>query len=279
MNYRFLHALIYLISLRSATAAEPERIPLWPDQPAQASLTLFRPEHPTGAAMIICPGGGYATLVTGGEGSGIAQWLNKHGISGILLEYRLPQGNSEWPLLDAQRAIRLVRSRAATWLVDPHRLGIIGFSAGGHLASTAATHFDAGNAKSADVIEHFSCRPDFAVLVYPVISMGKLGHAGSRDNLLGSNPTAEKIALFSTETQVTAQTPPTFLAHAKDDSLVLPENSRLFATALKAHGVPCEYLELPSGGHGLNGQQGPSWDAWQTRSLEWLGIQGLLKRK
>ena len=109
--------------------------------------------------------------------------------------------------------------------------------------------------------------------------MGKLGHAGSRDNLLGPNPTPEKIVLFSTETQVTAQTPPTFLAHAKDDSLVLPENSQLFANALKAHGVSCEYLELPSGGHGLNGQQGPSWDAWQTRSLEWLGIQGLLKRK
>ncbi len=227
--------------------------------------------------MIICPGGGYGGLVTGPEGSGIAQWLNQHDIVGMVLEYRLPHGNSALPLLDAQRAIRLARFNAAAWHLDPHRLGIIGFSAGGHLASTASTHFDAGNVKAADPVGRLGSRPDFAVLIYPVISMGELGHGGSRSNLLGPNPTPESVAYFSSEKQVTDQTPPTFLAHAKDDQTVSPENSRLFADALKAHHVPVEYLELPSGGHGLNGYKGPSWDAWQSRSLQWLDAQGCLK--
>jgi acetyl esterase/lipase len=279
MNCRLLYALISFIPLQIVTAVEPERIPLWKDQPAQATVTLFRPERPTGAAMIICPGGAYVNLVTGGEGNGVAQWLNRHGITGIVLEYRLPNGNSEWPLLDAQRAIRLVRSKAAAWKVDPTRVGIIGFSAGGHLASTAATHFDTGNAKAVPRLESFSCRPDFAVLVYPVISMGKLGHAGSRDALLGPNPTPEKVAFYSTDTKVSAKTPPTFLVHAKDDTLVSPENSQLFAAALKVHRIPHEYFESPDGGHGFNNQQGPSWDAWQARCLKWLGAQGMLKRR
>lgn len=282
----FFRSVVCLISLLRIAAADPERIPLWPDKapngdgtfsPSTASLMVFQPEHPTGAAMIICPGGGYGGLVTGPEGTGIARWLNQHDITGIVLEYRLPHGNSALPLLDAQRAIRLARLNARAWHLDPHQLGIIGFSAGGHLASTAATHFDAGNAKSEDPVGRFSSRPDFAVLIYPVISMGELGHGGSRKNLLGPNPTPENLAFFSSEKQVTDQTPPTFLAHAKDDKTVSPENSRLFAAALKAHHVPVEYLELPSGGHGLSGYKGPSWDAWQTRSLQWLLAEGGLK--
>ena len=161
----------------------PERVVLWPADKAPVGdgtfdtakpvMTVYRPAKPNGASMVICPGGGYGGLVTGGEGSGIAKWLNQHGITGIVLEYRLPRGRQSVPLLDAHRAIRIVRSNAESWGCDPKRVGIIGFSAGGHLASTAATHFDPGIRDAEDPIERVSCRPDFAVLVYPVISMGR----------------------------------------------------------------------------------------------------------
>jgi len=196
--------------------------------------------------------------------------LNQHGIAGIVLEYRLPHGRAFVPLLDAQRAIRTVRFNANAWGIDPGQIGILGFSAGGHLASTAGTHFDGGDPQAADPIDRVSCRPDFAVLVYPVVTLGAKGHGGTRSNLLGNNPKPEMVDLFSNEKQVTDKTPPMFLAHAKDDTLVPPENSRMLYEALKAHKVPAEYLELPSGGHGLNGYQGPMWDAWQAKSLEWL---------
>ncbi len=286
---RSLRHFAFLLSLIGLTHAEPLRVPVWPDKeapngdgstsPATTTLTVYQPERPNGCAMIICPGGGYGGLVTGPEGKGIAEWLNKHGITGLVLEYRLPKGRAAVPLLDAQRAIRLARANAADWMINPKRLGIIGFSAGGHLASTAITQFDAGNADAEDPIEKLSSRPDFGILVYPVISMGPLAHGGSRDNLLGPNPTPEALDLYSSEKQVTAQTPPTFLAHALDDKLVSPENSRVFAAALKAKGVAAEYLELPSGGHGLNGYKGPSWDAWQAACLKWLGSEGLLSFK
>ena len=262
-----------------ALAPLPERLALWDGkaplgdgkvEAADAFITVYRPENPNGAAAVICPGGGYGGLVMGGEGSGIAQWLNQHGITGIVLQYRLPKGRQWVPLLDAQRAIRTVRSRAKEWGCDPKRIGIIGFSAGGHLASTAATHFDAGNAQAEDPIERFGCRPDFAVLVYPVITMGEKTHGGSRSNLLGPSPSAENLLLFSNERQITAQTPPTYLAHALDDRAVHSDNSRMFHEALKAVNVATEYIELPSGGHGLNGYKGPMWDAWQSGSLKWL---------
>lgn len=232
--------------------------------------------------MIICPGGGYGGLVAGPEGHGIAAWLGKHGVTGLVLEYRLPKGRPSVPLLDAKRAIRLARANAGAWEIDPDRLGIIGFSAGGHLAATAATKFDAGAAEKAangDPVERFSSRPDFAILIYPVITMGDGTHAGSEQNLLGPNPSPERIEAFSVEKQVTDQTPPTFLAHAKDDTVVIPRNSALFAEAMRRHRVPCEYLELESGGHGLNGYQGPSWDAWQAACLQWLDSRGFLAVK
>jgi acetyl esterase/lipase len=209
----------------------------------------------------------------GPEGSGIAQWLNQHGVTGLVLKYRLPRGNSMVPLLDAQRALRLARSHAKEWGIDPQRIGIIGFSAGGHLASTADTHFDAGDPKSTDPLARFTCRPDFAILVYPVITMGDKGHAGSRKNLMGPDPKPEVIAQFSNELQVTPKTPPTFLAHALDDKVVPAENSRMFFEALQKNGVASKYLELPEGGHGLHGYKGPMWDAWQTQSLEWMAAQ------
>ncbi|KAB2653189.1 MAG: alpha/beta hydrolase, partial [Verrucomicrobia bacterium] len=260
-------------------AAPPERIPLWngpapvgdgTQDPANAFITVLRAAKPNGTAIVICPGGGYGGLVTGPEGTGIARWLNQQGIGGIVLEYRLPHGRPFVPLLDAQRAIRTVRSQAKAWGFDPRRIGIMGFSAGGHLAATAATHFDAGNRRAKDPIEKLGCRPDFAVLVYPVVSLGAMAHGGSKANLLGTNATPAMVELFSNEKQVTARTSPTFLAHAADDRAVSPENSRLFHAALKAHGVPTHYLELPSGDHGLNGYKGPMWDAWQTESLKWI---------
>jgi acetyl esterase/lipase len=264
-------------------AAAPEKIALWSgsapigdgqSEAAGPSITVHRPaaEKANGAAMVICPGGGYGGLVVGAEGHGIAQWLVQHGITGIVLEYRLPKGRSSVPLLDAQRAIRTARSKAADWKIDTNRIGIIGFSAGGHLASTAATHFDEGNAQAEDPIERLSCRPDFAILVYPVVSMGPLGHGGSRRNLLGSDPSEELIEKFSNEKQVTDRTPPIFLTHALNDKVVVPENSRMLYEALKKHRVATEYLELPEGGHGLNGYKGPMWDAWQTKSLAWLAM-------
>jgi acetyl esterase/lipase len=245
-------------------------------QTEDAQITVYRAAHPNGAMMVICPGGGYGGLVMGAEGQGIAQWLNQHGVGGAVLKYRLPHGNVMVPLLDAQRAIRTVRYHSKEWGIDPKRVGIIGFSAGGHLASTAETHFDAGNAQSTDPVERVSCRPDFAILVYPVITMGEKGHGGSRKNLMGTDPTPETIERFSNEKQVTPQTPPTFLAHAMNDTTVPIENSQMFYDALQANKIPSKFLQLPTGGHGLNGYKGPMWDAWQAQSLEWLGEQKII---
>ena len=242
-----------------------------------ATITVYPvPGKTDAAAVVICPGGGYGRLVSGPEGHGIAQWLNRHGIAGVVLEYRMPKGKAFVPLRDAQRAIRTVRFNAKQWGIDPGRVGIIGFSAGGHLAATAATHFDGGDPQATDRVSRLSCRPDFAVLVYPVITMSGKSHSNSKANLLGPDPKPEMVALFSAEKQVTDKTPPVFLAHAKDDTLVVPDNSRMMYEALRAHGVAAEYLELPSGGHGLNGYQGPMWEAWQARSLEWLAAQKIV---
>jgi acetyl esterase/lipase len=259
--------------------ANPPRIALWNGrapvgdglfEEADAWITVHRPARANGTAVVICPGGGYGQVVIEPEGHGIARWLNGHGITGVVLEYRLPKGRSFVPLLDAQRALRTVRSSAKAWDIDPARIGIMGFSAGGHLASTAGTHFDDGDPKAADAVDRVSCRPDFMILVYPVITMDSTAHAGSRTNLLGKDPSPKLVELFSNEKQVTDRTPRTFMAHAVDDKPVPPENSKAFHAALQAHKVPSQYLELPSGGHGLNGYKGPMWDAWQEKSLVWL---------
>jgi acetyl esterase/lipase len=278
---------VNILSVVLAESPAPQREKLWPGQApsgdgkfeaANAFITVHpAPEKANGAAVVICPGGGYGGLVVGPEGHGIARWLNQHGIAGIVLEYRLPRGRPFVPLLDAQRAIRTVRFNAKPWGIDPGRIGIIGFSAGGHLASTAGTHFDGGDAKAADPVDGVSCRPDFAVLIYPVTTMGEKTHGGSKANLLGRDPTPEMADMFSNEKQVTGKTPPMFLAHAKDDTAVTPDNSRMMYEALKAQRVAAEYLELPSGGHGLNGYRGPMWDAWQTKSLEWLAAQKMIQ--
>ena len=267
---------------------EPLRLSIWSGEAplgdgkfekVEVPITVHLPEpgQATGTAMVICPGGGYGGRVVEGEGHGIARWLNTHGIAGVVLEYRLPKGNYQRPLLDVQRAIRVVRSHAAEWKLDPRRIGIIGFSAGGHLASTAGTHFDLGDAKSSTLIERQSCRPDFMVLVYPVITMGEKTHGGSRNNFLGPSPSPELVALFSNEKQVTEKTPPAFLTHARTDAVVPVAHSQMFYEALKAQHVAAELQEFPEGNHGYNGYQGKEWDAWQKRCIEWLGERELLK--
>jgi len=206
------------------------------------------------SAIIICPGGGYAGLAMDHEGRNEANWLMNHGIAAFVLQYRLPaQGyRHPIPMHDGQRAIRWVRSQAGKFNIDPHKIGIMGFSAGGHEASTLDTHFDAGNPAAPDPVDRVSCRPDFAVLVYAVITM-KAGetHQGSKDNLLGPNPDPALVAYFSNELHVTAQTPPTILFASVDDGTVPIQNSRDMYAALQKAGVSSELHEYPTGGHGF----------------------------
>ncbi|MFP6763279.1 MAG: alpha/beta hydrolase [Planctomycetaceae bacterium] len=285
-----LYCIGLVLPLSAQTTTEPVqptptgRVALWPGKApigdgefenCDLELEIFLPpaDRANGAAIVLCPGGGYIRHVTSREGYPVARWLSEQGIATVILEYRLPEMRHQVPLLDAQRAIRLTRASATAWKIDPQRIGILGFSAGGHVASTAATHFDQGNTDSPDPIERLSCRPDFAWLVYPVVTMGRYTNTGSRAALLGPDPRPELVRLYSNETQVTADTPPVFLAHAVDDRPVPPENSRQFVAALKARQVSAELLELPSGGHGLNGCQGPLWEQWKSAALQWLAGQ------
>lgn len=286
----------FAVTILLAADADPSAIPatvtapLWPGnapvgdgtfEPSMAELKVFLPlpDKANGAAIVICPGGGYIRHVLDRNGYNVVPWLNAHGIAAILLEYRLPRGRPFVPLLDAQRALRVTRAHAKEWKIDPRRVGILGFSAGGHVASSAGTHFDAGRPEDEDPVERQSCRPDFLWLVYPVVTMGDKAHTGSRIELLGPEPKPELVRLFSNEAQVTRETPPAFLVHAVDDRSVPPENSRAFAAAMKAQGVPVEYLELPSGGHGLNGNEGPLWEEWKAKALLWLATQKFIPAK
>ena len=196
-------------------------------------------DRATGQAVVICPGGGYAAVCFDHEGIQVARWLNERGITAVVLRYRMPNGHPDIPIEDALAAIRMVREKARLWHVDPHRVGIMGFSAGGHLASTVSTHF-----------ENDSQRPDFSILIYPVISMDSITHQGSKDNLLGTNAPAELAERYSNEKQVTDQTPRAFIALSDDDNGVPPANSIGYYSALKKHNVPAELHVYPSGGHG-----------------------------
>ncbi len=247
------------------------------------TLTPYLPAaNASGAAFIICPGGGYSGLSMDHEGRAYAQWLNQNGVAGFVLKYRLGSRGYRHPsmLQDATRAIRLVRSRAAEWKVDAGRVGVMGSSAGGHLASTLLTHFDAGDAKSADPIERESSRPDLGVLCYAVITMGPNTHGGSRDNLLGPNPPPELVKLLSNEQQVTPQTPPCFIWHTVADPVVKVENSLDFASALRKNGVPFDLHLYQNGGHGLglDDDTPPFRNAlpWAGDLLFWLKQQNFL---
>jgi acetyl esterase/lipase len=217
------------------------------------TLTVYLPEQTNAlnAAFVICPGGAYQHLAKH-EGELYALWLNTHGMAGFVLKYRLGPNGYHHPamLQDAARALRTVRARTAEWNVDPNRIGIMGSSAGGHLASTLLTHFDAGDANAADAIERVSSRPDLGVLCYPAITMGKFAHAGSKANLLGTNPPPELIAELSNELQVKSNTPPCFIWHTWEDKTVSVENSLDFAAALRRAGVPFDLHIYERGGHG-----------------------------
>ena len=244
------------------------------------TLTPYFPakEKATGAAIIVAPGGGYSRLSDVKEGSAVAEWLNTLGITAFVLKYRhTAKYPHPAPLQDAARAVRIVRNRAKEWNLDANRVGILGFSAGGHLASTLGTHFDAGKPDSADSIERFSSKPNLIILIYPVITMGEYTHAGSKKNLLGANPTPEMIRLLSNETQVTKDTPPAFLVHTLADKGVPVENSLMFVAALRKAGVPFEFHLYERGPHGFGlAPNDPILASWKDRCADWLKIRGFI---
>lgn len=290
-----IFALLFLINA-NYTYSQSMKINLWPEgaiplriknniqeqvehtdmirigkvQVPQLEVYLPNKKSASGQAVIICPGGGYAILAYDWEGTDIAKLLNAKGIAAFVLKYRLPDPLSstapdQVPLMDAKQAMRIVRARATEWNVNPNKIGIMGFSAGGHLASTFSTHFEEDT------------KPNFSILIYPVISMDKsITHMGSRNNLIGNNPTNAMIKWYSNELQVTSNTPPTFLIHATDDDVVTVENSLLYYQALKVNKVPTEMHIYPAGGHGFGLANGnKSLESWPSLMIEW--IKGLNK--
>ena len=248
---------------------------------SRPTLSVFLPPSniATGTAVVICPGGGYSIVAFKHEGEAIAKELNKVGVAAFVLKYRKPNDKimtdkKIGPLQDAQQAIKIVRERAKEWKIDPNRVGIAGFSAGGHLASTAGTHFDKA------VIENkgnINLRPDFMILIYPVISFtDSIGHLGSRENLIGKNPSPELIKYYSNELQVTPKTPTTFLVHAGDDDVVKVENSLRFYEALNKNNVKAELLIFPAGSHGFGLINPTTKDQWIERCIDWMQSNGWL---
>ncbi len=238
----------------------------------------------TGTAVVVCPGGGYYGISFINEGIEVAKWLNQLGVTAVVLHYRLPddaimQNKSIAPLQDGQEAMRIVRRNAKKWGIDPHKIGIMGFSAGGHLASTVSTHFDEKVYEPKDTT---SARPDFSLLIYPVISMDSaITHWGSRESLLGKNPNPEMLKHFSNALQVTAKTPPAFMIHSMDDGLVPVQNSIEYALAMKKNNIPCELHIYERGGHGYGlGKKNAGTESTWTKACErWLKTRGLLSGK
>lgn len=291
--------LLFVLAVATLTATaqpSPEAIRLWEmDAPGALgkepkdtpTLTPYLPAEGTGtgAAMVICPGGGYAGLAKH-EGEDYALWLRDHGIAAFVLKYRLGSGGYRHPApsLDAARAIRYVRANADKYKIDIKRVGIMGSSAGGHLASTALTRYDSGKPDSEDVVERQSSRPDLGILCYPVITMGEKTHGGSKKNLLGENPSPELVKELSNELQVTSETPPTFIFHTVEDKGVPVENAQLFAAALRAKNVPFDlhiYEKGPHGsglGHKVYATYGEKdLHPWTANCLFWLKGKGWVK--
>ena len=271
-----------LIMTTSLCAQKPIELPLWPNGAPNSNelkgdeqemdngrvsniknpdITVYRAENPNGMAVIMCPGGGYARLAMNHEGHDMAPWFNTQGITYVVLKYRMPNGHNEVPFSDVEQAIRLVRQHAAEWNINPSKVGIMGASAGGHLASTLATHYTSKET-----------RPDFQILLYPVITMdANFTHAGSRENLITKNPSADLIAKYSNELQVNAQTPQAFIALSSDDKAVLPQNSINYYLALLKHNVPATMHIYPTGGHGWGFRDNFTYKRQWTDELEkWL---------
>jgi acetyl esterase/lipase len=287
----FLISTILLSSLILSRAQMQTSIPLWPDGAPGAlghasndipTITPYLPDPKTatGAAMVICPGGGYAHLAPH-EGNDYALWLNQHGVACFVLKYRLGSSGYHYPaeFQDVTRALRWVRAHAKDYNIDPHRVGIMGSSAGGHLAATLLTHFDAGNTNSPDLIERQSSRPDLGILCYAVISMGEFTHKGSKENLLGKNPSPALVQLLSNELQVTPNTPPCFIWCTYEDKTVPMENSLMFAGALRKNHVPFALHIYEKGGHGMGLKDKPPFahpHPWAGDCLFWLKAQGFV---
>lgn len=278
-------AFVLLAFIPLTHAAEPTPAPLWSDGAPDAkgdkphdipdiAVYPVADEKSTGCGVVVFPGGGYGGLALSHEGRDIARWLNERGIVAFVVRYRLGSKGYRHPVMmhDGQRAVRWARHRAKAHGVDPARLGVWGFSAGGHLASTVATHFDAGQADAADPIDRVSSRPDFAVLAYPVITMDKtFTHMGSRRNLLGNEPSDDLVALMSNEKQVTKDTPPTFIFHTADDQAVPVRNAVEFYASCMRHGVKAELHIYQHGRHGVGlAARDPILRTWPDRLHDWM---------
>jgi acetyl esterase/lipase len=292
-------ALPLLLALAAADAPAPQTFPLWDgkaphavgDSPTDRPTVTAYPaptDKATGAAVVVCPGGGYGGLAMDHEGKQVAEFFNGLGVSAFVLKYRTankerPGPLHPAPLADAQRAIRLVRAKAKEYGIDPARVGLMGFSAGGHLASTAGTHFDDG-LKGGDAADKQSCRPDFLILAYPVVTMEPgVTHGGSRNNLIGPKPDDKLVENLSNEKQVTKATPPTFIFHTSADAAVPVENAVRFYLALKKAGVPAELHVYEKGRHGVGLGRDPKWTGgetsvatWPDRLTDWLKSRGVL---
>ena len=267
---------------RSADAAKPDRAVRGVVTP---TLTAFLPKQANGVSLIIAPGGGYVREVIDKEGTEVARWFAAHGITVFVMKYRLPgEGHehaSSVPLQDAQRAVRLLRSQAVGWSLDPARIGFLGFSAGGHVAASLATRFESKVYEPRDASDTLSARPDFLLLLYPVISMqAGLAHQGSKSALLGSHPSRADVALHSCELNVSSATPSTFLALADDDQSVAPENSLRYYRALERAGVHAELHVFLRGGHGfaLRGTESEPSHHWPELAWQWLAALGVVSR-
>ena len=284
-------ASLLLLSFSMFIRAQ-DAMPLWPDGAPGAlgkedkdipTLTAYLPaaDIATGAAIVVCPGGGYGGLA-GHEGADYALFLNQHGVAAFVLKYRLGSAGYRHPLMleDAARAVRLVRAKSTTWKIDPKRVGIMGSSAGGHLASTLLTHFDAGQTDAADPIDRESSRPDLGILCYAVITLGDKTHQGSKNNLLGKDPDADLVKFLSNELQVTKDTPPCFVWHTAEDKAVPVENSLQFAAALQKNGVPFDLHVYQKGRHGIGlADKAPFTNAhpWSRDLVFWLKEQKFVK--
>jgi acetyl esterase/lipase len=298
---KLIPLFLAMIASSLAASANPTVIPLWPEgvpgakpglgaeqndnghiaNVSQPTLTVYAPavDKPNGTAVIICPGGGYSNLSAEREGVQYANWLSTLGVTPFVLKYRLKEFGHPAPLQDVLRAMRIVRSRAAEFKINPARIGVMGSSAGGHLAASAGTLFDDPAGKTGPALDATNARPDFLILMYPVITMDDPAvHAGSRKALLGEKPKPELLKLMSLEKQVTANTPPTLLIHTQEDKTVPIENSILFFQALTRAGVPAEMYLFEHGAHGMGMKAGlGTASEWPRRAEEWLRDRGLLE--
>jgi acetyl esterase/lipase len=291
-----VRSLFVSLLISAASVSAQTAIPLWTgfapgakgtadaDRP---TITPFPAAHPNGAALVIFPGGGYGFLATETEGSRPAKWFNNLGITCFVVKYRLgPAYHHPVEMWDGQRAVRWVRANAVKYGIDPARVGVLGFSAGGHMASTVSTHYDSGNPSAADTVDRQPSRPDWSILAYPVITMdASFTHSGSRSNLLGDNPTQKMVDSLSNEKQVTSKTPPAFLFHAKDDAAVPVKNSQAYHDSLVKRGVAAELKLYEKGGHGFglaDGQAGvpndPVLATWPGLAGTWMDKLGFFKK-